>query len=109
MRDVDVQRGDEGNHFLVPHHLCLGHAGLAAAAITEAEQSRTRRQPFSRQEAMASKKGVAHIHGATTQALQKRAKKKPRALLHGAEFFGGSCEIRTRDQRIKSPLLYRLS
>ena len=25
------------------------------------------------------------------------------------KWFGGSCEIRTRDQRIKSPLLYRLS
>ena len=24
-------------------------------------------------------------------------------------YSGGSCEIRTRDQRIKSPLLYRLS
>ena len=30
-----------------------------------------------------------------------------KSLLYG--FFGGTSEIRTRDQRIKSPLLYRLS
>ncbi len=32
-----------------------------------------------------------------------------KATLSVAFEFGGSGEIRTRDQRIKSPLLYRLS
>ncbi len=35
--------------------------------------------------------------------------KKASVFLQRLVFFGGSCEIRTRDQRIKSPLLYRLS
>ena len=44
-----------------------------------------------------------------TLATSSIAKKKGPVLLRGLVFFGGSCEIRTRDQRIKSPLLYRLS
>ena len=54
------------------------------------------------------------MHGLFTRALRQvvtffgtHQRKKPRnAWLFE---FGGSGEIRTRDQRIKSPLLYRLS
>ena len=37
-------------------------------------------------------------------ATSSIAKKKGPVLLRGLVFFGGSCEIRTRDQRIKSPI-----
>ena len=39
-----------------------------------------------------------------TLATSSIAKKKGPVLLRGLVFFGGSCEIRTRDQRIKSPI-----
>jgi hypothetical protein len=38
-----------------------------------------------------------------------KAKKKPLERKRKGGAIGGSCVTRTRDQRIKSPLLYRLS
>ena len=49
------------------------------------------------------------LSGFNSNIKSRIQKKNPYRKSRGFIFFGGSGEIRTRDQRIKSPLLYRLS
>ena len=98
-RDDQRRRGSVHHGRRTGAQVCREHEAVQPSGDEDAEKCRCvgwKKSPHNGQE----KSGLN-----ATLATSSIEKKKGPVLLRGLVFFGGSCEIRTRDQRIKSQTL----